>query len=321
VGVLDRDVSVLSKDFVQSLSSSDGFKVTAIDEANVNKSLIDRKLDAVVTIPAGYEDGIYGGKPINMDVVSLKGQESTAWLGNYISIYTRNLSDLSVAAGNEKNKFDIIYKDYRTNPLELDSVKVKDESTGKMMTVTSLGFLIMFVMLGAGFTSQWILSEKRMRTYYRICSAPVRSRDYIGANTIASMLIVVVQVILIQASLKYVFRINTYVPDLILFAVLFSFGLATVALCLMITALSSSSYMSSTLTTLIITPTCMISGCFWPVTFMPQAMQKLSYIVPQRWALEAVQKLQSGGGIGEITLNLAVIAAFAAAMFSIAAKP
>jgi ABC-2 type transport system permease protein len=131
VGVLDRDATTLSRDYVQSLTNSDGFKVSAIEEDGVNKSLVDRKLDAVVTIPAGYGESIYGGKPLNMEIVSLKGQESTAWLSNYISIYTRNLADLSLAAGHDRSKFNMIYDDYRSSPLKLENVKVNAHSRGQ----------------------------------------------------------------------------------------------------------------------------------------------------------------------------------------------
>lgn len=57
----------------------------------------------------------------------------------------------------------------------------------------------------------------------------------------------------------------------------------------------------------------MLGGCFWDISLMPDFMQKIGYFVPQRWAMDAIQKLQNGGAQADILLNLIILAAFAAA--------
>lgn len=51
---------------------------------------------------------------------------------------------------------------------------------------------------------------------------------------------------------------------------------------------------------------------------MPVSMQKIAFFVPQRWALDAVQKLQSGLGFEGIMMNLAILLAFSAALLLVA---
>jgi ABC-2 type transport system permease protein len=62
----------------------------------------------------------------------------------------------------------------------------------------------------------------------------------------------------------------------------------------------------------------MLGGCFWPVAMMPGYMQKISYLMPQWWALNAIQKMQSGEALNAIQLNIIILLAFASALFLIA---
>jgi ABC-2 type transport system permease protein len=104
-----------------------------------------------------------------------------------------------------------------------------------------------------------------------------------------------------------------------MFITLLMFTLVAVGLGLLITAFSSSSYMAGTLSTLVLTPTCMLGGCYWDYELMPDFMQKIGYFTPQRWVMEAIRKMQDGGTLESITLNLLVLAAFALAFLLIAA--
>lgn len=83
-------------------------------------------------------------------------------------------------------------------------------------------------------------------------------------------------------------------------------------------AFSSSSYMAGTLSTLIVTPTCLIGGCFWPVYLMPDMMQKIAHFMPQWWVIDAIQHIQSGGRLTDILINIAILLAFTAAFFLLA---
>lgn len=315
IGFVDKDGSALSADTFEVLKSLKGYAVSEIDEEDIKIKLLDKKLDAVVVIPEGYEEGLIRQQVQNIKIISIRGQDVTAWIQNFLNLHTRNLLDLSIASNGDREAFERLVEEYKSNSLPLKEVKLEDQQTGKRMTVTSMGFLIMFIMLGAGMTSHFILSEKASRTFYRICSAPVRPGEYITANTLTGLLIVSMQNILVLLLMKYLFRINTFVPGPLMFLILTCFGITAIGISLLVTTFSSSLYMATTLNTLVLSPTCMLGGCYWPVSLMPEFMQKISYFVPQRWALEAIEKMQVYGDIRIILLNLLILLAFAAAMF------
>lgn len=318
IAVLDQDQSVLSQYLVDQIETSGNYIIAQLEPDEIKKKLLDQSIGAEVIIPTGYGKRILTVSSLKIEIVSLQGQATTAWLEQFYNLQTRNLSDLALAAEGNPTAFSKLFQEYVKNPLPVDTVAVKDESISKYITMESLGFLLLFVMLGTGFTSQLILNEKKSRTYYRICSSPVNAREYLGANTLSSMIIVAVQSLLIILALPLLFHIETFVPGYILFIVLFLFGLVSIGIALVTAAFSSSSYMAGTLSTLIVTPTCLIGGCFWPVYLMPDMMQKIAHFMPQWWAIDAIQHIQSGGRLTGILINIAILLAFTAAFFLLA---
>ncbi len=314
IAVADKDAGRLSVDFTNDLKERDSFKIYDVKESDIRNGLLDRKYDAAIVIPEGFEQGVYAGSIPEIEVISLKGQESTAWIVSFINLNSQNLASLYAASDGDKSAFDKLYDNYRKGSLKIKVEELDDVKTSQNVTVTSMGFLIMFVMLGSSFTSQFILNEKRTRTYYRICSAPVSFREYIAANTLTSLIIISIQILVIQLVMKYIFRLETFVPDGSMFVILFLFGMVATGLNMLITALSSSSYMASTVSTLVMTPTCMLGGCFWSVELMPEIMQKIAFFMPQWWTLDAIKKMQVGGGFDTIGMHLVILLAFAAAL-------
>jgi len=324
IGLIDQDKSLLSADLAAGLKATGGYNLSFIGEEEINDHLVNQILDAVIIVPPGYENSISSlisdtaSSPLKIKIISLKGQETTVFLEQYVNLYTGNLRDLALTSAGNHSAFRKIYDQYMDNALQVREIKLEDRSANKNITLQSLGFLIMFVMLGAGLTSHFILNEKKDRTYHRILSGPVNARQYVTANIFTSLAIVALQIVIIQLALKYLFKIQTFVPDLLLFNILLLFGLVAIAIGLITTAFTSSSYMAGTLSTLILTPSCMLGGCFWPVAMMPGYMQKISYLMPQWWALNAIQKMQSGEALNAIQLNIIILLAFASALFLIA---
>lgn len=318
VGYLSNDRGVLSEEFEDMLSSNEGFAVSDVEEAEINDMLLEQMLDVVIVLPEGFTESVYSGDLKDIEIISLKGLETTAWAEQLLGSYTDVLAKMSAASDGDKVMFSKMYGLYKEGSVMMNVSLLEDKQVEKSMTVTSIGFLIMFMMLGTSFTSMIILKEKRSRTFYRICTAPVNSRQYILANAITSLLIVIIQIIIIQLVMKFVLRIDSGISDPALFVILLMFGLVAIGIGLIITAFSSSSYMAGSLTTLIMTPTCMLGGCFWEIDLMPEFMQKISLFMPQRWAIDAVEKLQKSGAGADIYLNLLVLAAFALALILIA---
>jgi ABC-2 type transport system permease protein len=249
----------------------------------------------------------------------VKGEEATAWIESYVNIYTGNLLNIAKASDGKREVFNSIYENFRKGEAKLTTEKVADVRNSKTVTGAGLGFLIMFMMMGASTVANLILKEKKDRTYFRILSSPVSSRDYVIGNVLANFTIVFIQSVLVIIGITKVMKLDTFIADWQLLIILLCFGVAAIGIGLMIVAFSANSNQAGYLLTFIVTPTCMLGGCFWPVDLMPDALKRVSEFMPQRWTLEAVTKIQNGGSMNSILINLGLLLSFAAALFLIAA--
>jgi ABC-2 type transport system permease protein len=318
VGLNNKAVNgVMAKDFVTALSSQDKFKIQVVKETEIKDFVAEGKLDCVINIPENFDESVLNASISKIQITSIKGQETTAWVQTYINYYVKSLMSLVKASGGNKATFNKLYEGFKVQTLTVHTNVVKDESSDKSKTLQSIGFLIMFMLQGAVTTSGFILKEKKSKTYFRIFSTPVSSRIYIGANILANMCIMVAQSILVIFSSKYIFKLTTGVSDLQLLAVLTLFGFVCVTLGILLVAFSSTSRQAGAMATLIITPTCMLSGCWWPIEIMPKFMQQIANFLPQTWALETIKELQTGKTLLAVAPLLGILASFALIFFLI----
>lgn len=320
VGICNKaPSSLLAQDMIEAIQSQDKYNIKLIEEADINTMVADGTVACAITIPDNFDEEIYKMSFKKLNITSVRGIDATGWIQSYLNYYIKNLMDMSKAAEGNKDTFNNIYDGYKKQTLKVDVNLLKDESRDKSATMQSIGFIIMFMLIGATNTSGFILKEKRERTYFRIFSSPVNSRIYIGANILANMIIVIIQAIIIVLAIKHIFKLNTGLTDLQLLIILITFGLVTVSFGILLVAFSKNSYQAGTMSTLVITPTCMLSGCFWQIEFMPGFMQKIANFLPQRWALEAIRQLQGGKTFLQIIPIIGILFAFAVAFFLIGA--
>ena len=63
----------------------------------------------------------------------------------------------------------------------------------------------------------------------------------------------------------------------------------------------------------------MLGGCMWPLAIVPEPMRVLGHLFPQAWAMDAfIALIARNTGLGGITRELAVLAAFAAVLLALA---
>ena len=128
----------------------------------------------------------------------------------------------------------------------------------------------------------------------------------------------IVQIFITLIFMSKVFHIQIGFSLWKMFIVLILFGLISVGLSLAIVAFSKSSAGAGALENLIIVPTCLLSGCFFPVDIMPDAVRKIADFMPQRWLLDTITKLQDGKLFSHLFMNYLILIAFAVAFFFIA---
>ena len=100
IGLLDHDSGHLAGDLGAMLAATENFKISEVDESEVNNRLLNWELDAVVVIPAGFSESIYSGEPEKVSVISVKGQDTTIWIEQVLNNQIASLYKLSEAGLN-----------------------------------------------------------------------------------------------------------------------------------------------------------------------------------------------------------------------------
>lgn len=94
--------------------------------------------------------------------------------------------------------------------------------------------------------------------------------------------------------------------------ILFSvFSLVCISLGMWIVSLFKKPIGAYTAILLATTPLVMLGGCYWPLSFMSDSMQKLAQFLPTTWVMSGVDKiLYEGKNIMDISLQVLVLVIF-----------
>ncbi|MGC5772449.1 ABC transporter permease [Paenibacillus pabuli] len=312
VGVVNLDDGLaLNVDMVEYIRKLDQVEVQEVRAEEAKGLLRSGNIDVVLTIPKGFAGSMLSGQPANVGLTSVQGSEVTAYFKSYLNAYIGSLLSIGRSFGEEPAMFDQMYKNYLQMESGLSLKTVEDRSVQHSQSAQTVGYLVVLMLFSAVNLSAMILKEKENRTYFRVFAAPVTGRTYLAANIIVNVGIMLIQIAVTLAVMTWFFHIDSGIPILQMFLLLGLFALVAVSLALTIIAFSSSSMVASGIQTLVIIPTCLVSGCLFPIATMPALMQHAAQFLPQYWLLNTVNRLQQGDLPSDVLLNLAILLAFA----------
>jgi len=102
--------------------------------------------------------------------------------------------------------------------------------------------------------------------------------------------------------------------------VVFLIGLTFAGPALIMTALSRSYDFFNYYFVLVITPLLLVSGVFYPIDTLPDAMQTVVQLLPLTHAIALVRPLVTGGAVHDVLLHLGVLLAYAVVSYHFAVR-
>jgi ABC-2 type transport system permease protein len=319
IGIVNNDPHYITNDTIHFIKGLEHLSVTNIKESEIDDQITSGKLDCVLVFHQGFSKSVQQGHPDHLQIVSIHGSEITGFIKSYLYHYINNISALGKIANGDERTFLQMYERYQQSPFRTSVHPLKDTSKNIGMTYQTVGYLLMIMLFSAGSLAEMIVKEKENRTYFRLLSAPINGKRYVLSNIIVNMIVMTGQIILTLVIMDRVFHIKTNIAFWQMAVVLMLFSLVAIGIAFITVAFANSSASAGAMQNLIVVPTCMLSGCFWPADIMPTFVQKIANFLPQRWALDALLKLQQGHSFGGLYLNLLIILAFALIFFLISA--
>lgn len=337
ITIINMDKGYYSKELITMLKKDKAFEVTECDYEKAKKIVEDGNAAMGIIIPNGFSNSIEKEEKIQIELLKLQNNESTASIttviNNYISQinikYKAKDAVASILYGIENidNKERIDGKKVMETSLlnNMNSPKIKysiksitenEKKNIDSLSYSSLGILVMFIGLFLSGDSGAILEEKDINTWYRIKSTPTKQYSLLGGHVLGNFILGWIQVSLLIIISRYIFNINWGNSTLGLFILFSAFILSIIGLGTFLSSLVDSKAQLSALSPITTMPASLLAGCMWPIEIMPDIMITISNFVPQRWVIKGMTDLISrGGSISSIYIPSAVLLLFAVIFF------
>lgn len=327
IGYVNADRGPAGERLLGELSLREGRAlVPEADEAAAKKAISDRKLRFAVVVPADYSESLLEGGASAPIYYRLNPTEDSILLKMALDAQHKRLSDAAAlvrsaepprpsdSAAAEKRFADLL--DAQTQKA-VDTVLTDDGLYPHEGLHNVIGFTLLFLMGLAGTCVSLILQDRKAGTMARIYTAPVSSLRISLGNFLGCFLLGLLQIALLLAVTRGLLRYDYGVPLWLHAGVLTAFMLVTIGLASALAGIVRNPDNVPMLNTLIIIPTCMLGGCFWPIAIMPDYLQSASNFMPQKWAIEALQKIANGGHLSEAVLPAAILLMMAFVLLAI----
>ncbi|MDU0201528.1 ABC transporter permease [Paenibacillus sp. MAH-36] len=317
IAYINMDHGPLGAHLVQELSGLPDYKLKEqVSDAALKEVVTKQIVGGAFVIPEGFSETLLKGSAPQVDMYQLSVSEATVTLkitlDSILTGYQGTVDALLKQGLQEKSLQDAVEKTL----IQLEKHQVKASVTDLNLYVNPnmhlvIGFMLMFMMGVINNTISVIMEDRRMRTMARTFTAPVRSVEIMLGNFIGSFFVGTLQVLVILIITRYMALYDYGLPFYSQFVMLEFFLLASMGIASAVAGLVKNASNMGMINSLIVTPTCMLGGCFWPVSLMPDWMQKIADFVPQKWVIEAIQLMAAGQTLSQMWMHMGVLALFA----------
>jgi ABC-2 type transport system permease protein len=205
---------------------------------------------------------------------------------------------------------------------QLASEQVEDKSLKPIQYLTP-GLLGWAIASGAAFGAAiTLVSWRQNKLLRRLRLAPVSTNSVVTARIAVSVAVAIVQTFIFLAIATLPFfglKLTSYwwmaIP------VVICGTLAFLSIGLLVGSVAKTQQAATAMANLIILPMAFLGGAFIPLTFAPQWIQQVSYVMPLRYLVVGMQNVMSrGDGPASALPAMGVLLGFAAVLTLIAAR-
>jgi ABC-2 type transport system permease protein len=316
IAYINLDRGAMGSHLLQELSMLPDYRLKEETSETALKEVITKqKVSSAFLIPEGFSETLMKGASAPIDMYQLNINEASITLKiNLDSILSRYQGTIELHS--QQGLQDAALREAVEKTIsQMEKHQVKAQFTDLNLYVnpnmhTVIGFMLMFMMGLINNTVSVIMDDRRQRTMARTYSAPIHSFEIVLGNFIGSFLVGTLQVLVILLFTRYVTNYDYGLPFVSQFILLEFFLLASMGIASAVASMVKNASNMGMINSLVVTPTCMLGGCFWPISLMPDWMQKIANFVPQKWVIEAIQRMASGQTLSQMWMHMGVLTLF-----------
>lgn len=306
--VQDLDGSAISGQFLEILNQTGTVEVSMISPtADIDDHIRDNSLSAALVIPAGFGATALSNTSVN---VTLYGDQTISsygivvgTVGAAVEILDRNLPN-------------------RTVPDQLVGMVTAD-IVGEDFSFIDFflpGMIAFTIMINGLFILSALSAEYKSRGYFKLlATTPLGKSEWVLSKFLWFLIIMLISIFLMFAISIGAFGVKVTITPLALALILAGILLFT-SMGLLIGVWAKDVESASTIGNAIGFPMMFLSGIFFQLEMMPEALQVIAYALPLTYLSEGMRATMIYGNDTTALIDLAVVLILAVFFFIVASK-
>lgn len=268
----------------EALVATDLIKIVDVDESEIESKIQNGKIEFAVLIDE------------NNEIEIVRTEESS--VGEYME---------AVLAG-ATAKFE-----------DGDELVIEQNDVGKkgLPVANSLGIILFKMIAASSLLAELLIMERKNGIAQRVAISKTSTTTYLAGRGFVffwNILLFIVCYFATTFLFKFDFGMRAPLRMAVIFVVM---GVFTTAFGLLLAALLKDEGAVWNVGVLVVLPSSVLSGALLPFDAMPELMQKIGSIFPQRWIASAVEILQDGGTLFDTVKPLGMVLGASLVMFAV----
>ncbi|MCL1846633.1 MAG: ABC transporter permease [Coriobacteriia bacterium] len=320
LGYIDNDTSAVSADFERYLTQDLGVELVTGEEGSLQSQLVDKKISAIVEVPAGFEQALLTDTSSALLVTYMDDYANRAFLQSYFEAYTSSVQVLAAYAQGDASSLKALIAEARSaqasvTTLQLDEQLVLRRDSSDIF-VTLFGFFVMISALITVGMANIVFEDRANRTYQRVQVSGVSAASYVigvcAAGFIAAIIMVLIYMVFCLAN-----GLGDFIAVGPILVMSLLFTLFCVGFALVVGLISKTRMACLWLILSVSTIFCLLGGAYFPIEYAPQTLQQFAHITPQFWLVDGVRQLAAGNADAWL-LSSGILSLFALLCFLVA---
>ncbi|MCX7924049.1 MAG: ABC transporter permease [Clostridia bacterium] len=315
VAVTDEDGSSYSKLLLERLSKKEGLGLDITTREQAVQMVKNNKVEAAFIVRKGFEDKIRKGDDKEIiDIINAPLSFSFGYVSEVVAGEVMRFTANSIAAQRVLGQYDRLdipvnaglseevmkYADSQWEPKPLMTIDYREMEGGSAIevskvsvptaTTTSVGIIVMFIMLYILFSSGWLIDERTNGTLRRLVSGSNALRYSFMGNISTLVIAGIIQIAVISVVNRWVFQVELF-PGGWSYAVLGAYLLAVISVSMFLSSVLKTPAQLQAGAPVLALLTGFVGGCFWNFTEVSEQIKQLARFTPQGWALEGINSL------------------------------
>ncbi|MBR0486057.1 MAG: ABC transporter permease, partial [Oscillospiraceae bacterium] len=182
----------------------------------------------------------------------------------------------------------------------------------------SLGFMIFKTLTASNLLAALLIQERNNKMKDRIMLSGIRTGSYIGGMAFVYLVFMMIgSAVYYLAARLFNFNLGMKQP-LGFLLMMFTANVLSVAIYLFASTLVKKEDSLWFMASFVLLPMALFSGVLFPYEFMPDVMQKIGMLFPQRWLSLGIENMQKKGTLTAALPQMAMVLGLSAVLFVIA---